>query len=221
MKDVAAFNGDSNDFCRFWASLQVFFQAQPHRYQTDSQKIAYAYGCLEGPAAQWAANLYSQPDSKEVFADTATFESRFRTRFEDKLAQDQADYDLRHFKQGSSNLAQHLDRFEAIRSRSTRSNENCIENLMDSLRMDLRNKVIEVAEDVPSLKTHLEKLKRRLLLWDQLALTSNNKNGRTQHRCSPHLMIKASPTRWFQWISGSSLRREWIRKIGRHSFASA
>jgi hypothetical protein len=164
LAQVRAFDGnDKNDFRRFLVDLEIYYRY----YGVSSEEVKITILCsrLEGVAAQWKTDKFTQHSNSDLFHKWNTFLVIFSERFEDKAAQDRADEELRTIKQRNVPIQEHLDKFNDIKSRSNRFSESCIHDLLGSLNKFYREKIEVDAIREPSLKTDVALLSTRLLQY--------------------------------------------------------
>ena len=75
--------GERLEFNNFIMQLNLIFNSDPTRYNTDAVRIAYAASYLSGSAYKWFLPHVDQETAIVSFADWATFVRELKAAFDD------------------------------------------------------------------------------------------------------------------------------------------
>ncbi|OJD20090.1 hypothetical protein ACJ73_08578 [Blastomyces percursus] len=176
---------DRTRFPQFIAFLEAKLLIDQNVWDTDVERVWYAFGCLTGKAATrilpWMTTYSTSP---EQFT-TKKFFSHLKTSFEDKATKTKAMSKLSYMKQGQREFGEHLSEFEQTLLEAGVSDYDDgvkINWLRMSLSSDLRGSSVSVDEDIGYSEycQRLRKIAYRMEENDRL-------NKRTRNGANPWL----------------------------------
>ena len=135
----------------FLIELRGYFQQHPQDYPTVNGKIWYALMNMEGKANDWKYRILdplTDNNQRDPFNTWEEFERAFKLTFERIGDEAEAMAELKHFKQGSSSVAEYQAHFEMLAIRTHLSEFDKRERYYDGLAGRIKDLLVGTSKPI-------------------------------------------------------------------------
>ena len=148
------YKGGQHEFQTFQGQLQLMFQADPARFQTDQSRIVFAASFLRGPARDWWAPNIDPRTGAMKFQTYSEFLEALSNAFDDPDSQATAARDLRRLRQKDSSCADYYAKFVTIAAKLNWNDAAKLEQFQFGLNNDIKRALISRDDPSDSLEAY-------------------------------------------------------------------
>lgn len=170
VKEPDTFDGDQKLLRTWLVQLQIIFDAQPEKYNTDEKRINLAKTCLKGKALVWITPVI-EGKREATWTTWPEFKKELETQFGDPEAETRAANEIERLKQGNQPFSSYWSSFSLLASELNYTEATYIRLMLKNMNSRLQNQYIQQDKEFETsrdLAAWANRQEARLAQMDQL-----------------------------------------------------